>query len=79
MIQRQLYDDRADGINWEREDEQDTESTQVHTGADARTGGVCMCGHTSEQGQICANTAKSHMQVKAHTPALEQTQAPLSN
>lgn len=49
-MQRQLHDDRADGINWEREDEQDTESTQVHTGADARTGGVGMCVHTSGQG-----------------------------
>lgn len=38
------HDDRADGVNWEREDEQDTESTHMHTGAGARTEGVCIYG-----------------------------------
>lgn len=49
FMQRQLHDDRADGINWERQDEQDTASTHVHADADARTEGGCV--PTSEQGK----------------------------
>lgn len=47
-MQRQLHDDRADGINWERQEEQGTASTHVQSGADARTEG-CVCVCKSEQ------------------------------
>lgn len=56
-MQRQFHDDRADGINWERQDEQDRASTHVHPGADASTGWVCgrVCVHKGT-GQINKNT-----------------------
>lgn len=44
-MQRQLRDDKANGINWERKDERDTESTHMQTDDDATTegvGGVCI-------------------------------------
>lgn len=50
----QRRDARADGINWRRQVEQDTESTHRHPGADAgqREGVcVCVCVQTGEQGK----------------------------
>lgn len=41
-MQRQLRDDKANGINCERKDERDTESTHMQTDDDATTEGV-MC------------------------------------
>lgn len=41
-MQRQLRDDKANGINCERKDESDTESTHMQTDDDATTEGV-MC------------------------------------
>jgi len=43
-MQRQLGDDTANGINWERKDERDRGSTHMQTDDDATTeAGGCVC------------------------------------
>lgn len=56
FMQRQLHDDRAGGINWGRQDEQDTESSHVHPGAEAgqRVWGVPVWGCVS----VCTEVSR---------------------
>lgn len=71
-MQRQLHDDRADGINWERQEEQGTASTHVQSGADARTEG-CVCAKVNRVNK------HQHSKKPHASKALEQTQAALCN